>query len=235
MNDFYVYAYLRSKDSKNGKSGTPYYIGKGKGDRAFASNHNVHLPKDKNNVVTLSAGMNEFDAFQAEMLLIFLHGRIDLGTGCLRNMTDGGEGNSGWKPSEETLLNMSAASKGRTISDEHRRKLSDAARGRTASDETRGKLRDAHKGRVISIETRRKMADALRGKKFSEERCQKMSEVRFGKKRGPMSEEQRHKLSEAHKNQIPWNRGEKGQIHSDETKRKMSESHNRYWANKKAA
>jgi hypothetical protein len=27
---FYVYAYLREKDSNNGLAGSPYYIGKGK-------------------------------------------------------------------------------------------------------------------------------------------------------------------------------------------------------------
>jgi len=27
---YYVYFYLRSKDSQNGKAGTPYYIGKDK-------------------------------------------------------------------------------------------------------------------------------------------------------------------------------------------------------------
>ena len=95
MDIFYVYAYLRANNSKNGPKGSPYYIGKGKGRRAYDKAHSVPLPADRSLIVILADGMTEPDALQAEMLLIHLHGRIDLGAGCLRNRTDGGDGVAG--------------------------------------------------------------------------------------------------------------------------------------------
>ena len=43
--NYYVYAYLRKSDL------TPYYIGKGKGPRAWAKQHNVIIPEDSNRIV----------------------------------------------------------------------------------------------------------------------------------------------------------------------------------------
>ena len=39
---------------------------------------------------------------QINMFVIAFYGRINNDTGCLANLTDGGEGMSGWVPSEET-------------------------------------------------------------------------------------------------------------------------------------
>ena len=49
---YYVYTYLRTKDSKTAKAGTPYYIGKGKGDRAYAKHKSVNVPIDKHNCLS---------------------------------------------------------------------------------------------------------------------------------------------------------------------------------------
>ena len=102
---YYTYLWLR-------EDGTPYYVGKGKGNRAFTSNgHGVHKPKHKERVVIYPAE-SERDAFEAEIALIWYYGRRDLGTGCLRNLTDGGEGSSG--VSEASRKKMSDAKKGHT-------------------------------------------------------------------------------------------------------------------------
>jgi hypothetical protein len=93
-NRFYVYQYLREKDSPNGKAGTPYYVGKGCGNRIYAR-HSVPVPKDNTRIIIMADNLDENMAFQMEIDTIKKFGRIDTGTGILRNRTDGGEGSSG--------------------------------------------------------------------------------------------------------------------------------------------
>jgi hypothetical protein len=81
---FYTYLWLR-------EDGTPYYVGKGSGIRAFTSwAHGVHKPAAKERIVVQEFESEE-DAFEAEKFLVAYYGRLDNGTGCLRNLTDGGE------------------------------------------------------------------------------------------------------------------------------------------------
>jgi len=83
-NRFYTYAYLR-------EDRTPYYIGKGSNDRAFNSNRRLPVPKDKNRILFLKQNLTEEEAFKHEKYMIDVLGRKDLGTGILRNLTDGGD------------------------------------------------------------------------------------------------------------------------------------------------
>jgi hypothetical protein len=88
LNRFYTYAYLR-------EDRTPYYIGKGIKDRIHNPLHNsIHLPP-KERRLFLKQNLTEEEAFKHEIYMIAVFGRKDLGTGILRNMTNGGQGVSG--------------------------------------------------------------------------------------------------------------------------------------------
>jgi len=100
---FYVYAYLRTVDSDTAKAGTLYYIGKGQGRRAYDSTHRTCVPKDQSKIVFYQHNLLEKDAYELETAYIKLFGRVDTGTGILRNMTDGGDGPFGYKRSEKSI------------------------------------------------------------------------------------------------------------------------------------
>jgi hypothetical protein len=85
---FYVYAYLR-------EDGTPYYIGKGKNRRAWSTQRTVIRPKNIKNIIILYHSLTESESFELEKKYILKYGRKDIGTGILRNLSDGGDGASG--------------------------------------------------------------------------------------------------------------------------------------------
>lgn len=96
--------------------------------------------------------------------------------------------------------------RGKHPSEETRRKISEASKN--ISDETRMKMSEAQKGKHLSEETRRKISEARKGKQRSEETKKRISEVKKGKKRGPMSEEQKKKISAATRDRHYYNNGE---------------------------
>ena len=205
---YYTYAYLR-------EDRTPYYIGKGKGNRAYKKKRGKINPrKDKSRIIYLKQNLTEEQAFRHEIYMIAVFGRKDLGNGILHNRTDGGEGSSGWVPSEETRRKISEASKGntymlgKTLSEETKRKMSETRKGKTHSEETKRKISEVKKGKTFSEEHRRNLSEAQKGKSLSEETRRKMSETRKGK---IPSKETRRKLSEARKGQAKgkkwWNDG----------------------------
>jgi hypothetical protein len=109
MKIYYTYAYLRP-------DGTPYYVGKGCKDRAFSivshRKNGIHVPTDSKRIVFLKTGLTDEEALLHERYMIFILGRKDLGTGILRNRTNGGDGAAGAVRSEEFKENRTGQKNG---------------------------------------------------------------------------------------------------------------------------
>jgi hypothetical protein len=199
-NRFYTYAYLR-------EDGTPYYIGKGTDNRAFLQlNHKVKTP-DKNRVLILKNNLTENEANIHEKYMIAVFGRKDLETGILRNLTDGGEGVSGFKHSEKTKNKMRKPN-----TKEHNKKVSEAIRRKWENGEyDKEQYRKRELGKKQSEETIRKKIEGMKRyyennkKVITEEQKIKMSETLKQKyKNGEMKSHYPN-----HKGTKWWNDGQK--------------------------
>ena len=181
MNKYFVYMYM---DQDN----VPFYIGKGYRYRyrpkyhTYSKSHTSHKIRsigiDNVKVHFLHKDLTGKEACSWERYWIKYFGRLDNGTGQLTNHTDGGEGTSGYKFSNEAKQNLRKAQKGHIISAETKQKISGALKGkswiigRTHSKETREKMSKSHKGkssgmkgRKHSIETKQKISEAMKAKR----------------------------------------------------------------------
>ena len=168
MGEYYTYAYLR-------EDGTPYYIGKGlknrKSKKHFKRNGKVFSPPSEDKILILKQNLTEKQAFKHEIYMISVLGRKDLGTGILRNLTEGGEGSSGYKHSDEFKSKIrKIQSSGRVISNTTKEKMRNANLGKVLSDEHKKKIGESQRGKVVNEEVRKKISNTLKGKKHSPER-----------------------------------------------------------------
>ena len=163
MRIFYTYAFLR-------EDRTPYYIGKGSGNRAYEkTGRPCGVPANKDRILILKKNLSEEEAFQHEKYLIFVLGRKDLGTGILHNKTNGGEGASGRIVSEEIRQKISKKQIGKRMSVISRQRMSVSQRGNQNACGTR------------TEEQRKNNSNAQRGKKLSDSHKSQISKTMTGK------------------------------------------------------
>lgn len=128
-------------------------------------------------VLVLLSCASEAEALSKEIEIIALFRELGFS---LTNHTDGGEGSSGYKPSEATRNKQSEARKGCKCSEETKQKLSAILTGKKRSDEARRNISIAHKGIKPSVEARANLSKALKGRKHSAATREKMSKSRMG-------------------------------------------------------
>ena len=171
---FYVYEHIRPDTNK------VFYVGKGSGTRLNSlKDRNKHWQNVVNKVGFKAIKVVEHDS--EELILLAEIERIDqlrkLGFK-LVNVTDGGQGISGLKHSEESKRKMSESRKyivPHKHTEETKQRIREAATGVVFTEERKNRIRLKAIGRVVSEETKAK----LKGKSFkhSEETLKRMSEI----------------------------------------------------------
>jgi len=146
-NMFYTYAHYK-KDT-----GELFYIGKGKGIRHTVSNNRNNF---WNNIVNkhgffskiLATWKTESEAFEHEKVLIYSFKKMNY---TLANMTDGGEGSTGWVPDDNWKLKRSKIAKEQYVSGVSKINTPDAIK----------KSVEKRKGKSHSVEHRKKISLSL--------------------------------------------------------------------------
>ncbi|MEN6608604.1 MAG: NUMOD3 domain-containing DNA-binding protein [Bryobacteraceae bacterium] len=166
---FYVYEHWRLDRDEC------FYVGKGRGGRAYSMkdrnrHHQAIVAKLSRTgsafeVRIVASGLYEQKAFDLERERIVFWRSIGVD---LTNLTNGGEGISGFKHSEETRKNLSEKNKG----------IPSPLRGKPLSEETKKKISEIAKKRGIpkfTKEQQEKASNWHRGRKRSAETCAKIS------------------------------------------------------------
>lgn len=158
MSEFYVYIHRRKDD------GQVFYIGKGKGRRSHDKRRNGYwrntARKHGYSIEFAAKGLSEAEAISIERQLIAAHKILGAP---LTNMTDGGEGMSGYIWPTELKLRQSAILKSRLSTPEARKKRSLEATLRGKDPSYRAKQSISNKKAKSSPNARRQ--SMLNGRK----------------------------------------------------------------------
>lgn len=217
---FYVYEHWRpDKD-------VCFWVGKGNGDRAYRFRRNRHY----NNVVAklaalgmcvevrlVCSAMIESEAFALERQRIAFWRSIGIE---LANYTDGGDGVSGYRHSEDARKKIREKRRSQKIvmTADRIEKIKVAQVGRTKGPNPEHSLRMT--GRKHSPEHRAKISAGLKGRPVSEDTRAKLRSSNIGQIRSDSTKE---RLRVSHL----------GNRHSQQTRFKMSESQYRRWTKAK--
>ncbi len=197
---FYTYIWLR-------KNGTPYYVGKGKGDRAFTNKgHGVRRPKDIVRIL-VQHWADEAQAYEMEKWWIAFWGRKDNGTGILRNRTDGGEGGGtlGQFTKGKTYEELYGAEKAKELREKRSKQWKNVPKPKTQKDRMSAAALGKPKGyriwctgltketdptlaaigRAVSKKLSGKTYEEIYGPEKAKQRREHQRQTLTGRKRGP--------------------------------------------------
>lgn len=160
MNQFYVYIWYKFKNNR----WIAFYIGKGMDNRYMQTekSRNIYfkrtIAKYKCKVKLYKTNLSENDAFTLEKQLIDAYTKKGVQ---LTNLTNGGEGSSGWfkkktKDEQEAHREVSKSFLGKKHTNETRKRMSESAKERhrrhPMTDETRKKISETRSKRFKSGE-----------------------------------------------------------------------------------
>jgi hypothetical protein len=154
MTDFYVYLH------KKKTNGDVFYVGKGKGRRKDYFHNRSKYWKNvakKHGVIVevYQSGIQEWYALELEKDVI-----LKFGLDKLTNLTEGGEGLSGF-----------------VFSEDHKKKISESSKGKTIKQSTRDLISKKNKNRKHTEESKKKISQASlnRTKETTEKRINSLS------------------------------------------------------------